>query len=540
MYSQLLHSHLLQSLGNAIVHSLWQSLVLLLIYKAFISLKKDLQPAVKHNLSATFVILTFGWFVFTFQKKYFLSDALVNEVSGSIYQTSPPSFSLINIPTEISAALSIAYLVLLAFLMTRLFFAIGRTLRIHTSSLSPVDEAIAAFTKHASTLLKIKRKVTVWIGNNISVPATIGFFKPIILLPAVCLTQLTPQQIEAIILHELSHIRRNDFFLNLVLVVIETILFFNPAVFIFMKTIREERENCCDDLVLSNNYEPLHYAKALLTFSREQVMNQKLAMNAASRKHQLLYRIKRITGGDLERQVHFSGRILVFAFIAILFFSFSVFTNHHPGKPGSPDFVVVKNIPSTAGKEILSNSATKSQENPPATKKFTTDSHEETIAKEAPTPFDLVPHLEDISKEIQLSVGKPLEPLNPSNEKIFSDLIEKEANVQVQQTMKQFSEKKLAELFQQKQLIFQNWQLEKEMAYLDQFRKNTGRQLERVMITADSITLHSKIINNKLKEIILQGKKVMESNGDHRIIISPDDNNPVRLKIEKRLRTADI
>lgn len=546
MYSQLLHSHLLQSLGSAIIHSLWQSLLLLVIYKAIVSLKKDLTPAVKHNLSAIFVILTFGWFVLTFQQKYFASSVFVSGIPIQGTPTDSASVSLFNIPTEIAAALSIAYLVLLALLMTRLSFAIARTLRVHTSSLVPVDEAIAAFTKNASGILKIKRKVTVWIGKNISVPATIGFFKPIILLPAVCLTHLTPQQIEAIILHELSHIRRNDFLLNMVLVVIETILFFNPAVFIFMKTIREERENCCDDLVLNNNYEPLHYARALLTFSREQMAHQKLAMNAASRKHQLLYRIKRITGGDLEKPVHFPVRILFFALIAILFFSFSVFTNHHQKNAKVPDLNLTKNfiegkatMPQTSPEkkmtigEVNSIKVTTNQAPKPKANTKT----EEQIN---PAPFGLTTDLEGLTKDIKELVVGSIASVNPANEKLHADLIEKEANVQVQQIMKQFSEKKLAALIQQKQNIFQNEQFEKELAYLDLFRKSTERKLNNIRVSGDSIILHSIKIDNKLKGTHLKGKENVESNQDYQFFITPDAANQIKVKIGKRLRTADI
>lgn len=540
MYSQLLHSHLLQSLGSAIIHSLWQSLVLLLIYKVIISLKKDLSPAAKHNLSAIFVILTFGWFVFTFQKNYFVYGVPVQEMAAGSPQSGGTAFSLINIPTEISAALSVAYLFLLSFLLTRLLFSIIRTLRIHTANLSPVDEAIAAFTNHAVGLLKIRRKVTVWIGKNISTPATIGFLKPIILLPAVCLTHLTPHQIEAIILHELSHIRRNDFFLNMVLVFIETILFFNPAVFFFMKTIREERENCCDDLVLSNNYEPLHYARALLTFSREQLAHQKLAMNATSRRHQLLNRIKRITGGNLEKPVHFSGRIIVFAFISILFLSLSVFTNQHRKNTRVSEPVLVKStvedmvapVHPLLEKIVTLNGNTN--------QKVISENKDKPDEPELPVLAQLSPEIQDLSKNMKGVIENSIATVNPANQKLYADLIEKEAKMQVQHFMKQFPEKKIEELLQQKQRIFNNVQLEKELAYLEQFRINSSRRIPGINISGDSMLLNSKLINDKLKEVIIKGKANIESNPDYQFFIAPDAGKPIKVRIGKRLRTADI
>jgi beta-lactamase regulating signal transducer with metallopeptidase domain len=94
-------------------------------------------------------------------------------------------------------------------------------------------------------------------------PAVIGWIRPIVLLPATALTGLTEAQIEAVIAHELAHIRRFDGFVNLFQIAVETLLFYHPAVWWVSRRIRLERENCCDDAAISIHGDAVDYARAL-------------------------------------------------------------------------------------------------------------------------------------------------------------------------------------------------------------------------------------------------------------------------------------
>ena len=94
-------------------------------------------------------------------------------------------------------------------------------------------------------------------------PTVIGWLKPVVLLPASALAGLTPRQLEAILAHELAHIRRHDYLVNLLQTLVETLLFYHPAVWWLSRRIRVERENCCDDLAVSLCGDPVAYAAAL-------------------------------------------------------------------------------------------------------------------------------------------------------------------------------------------------------------------------------------------------------------------------------------
>ena len=120
------------------------------------------------------------------------------------------------------------------------------------------------FVKQVSYQLGIKKNVTIYLSELVTTPMTIGFLKPIILVPLASINHLSAEQIEAVLLHELAHIKRLDYLFNLFLSVAETILFFNPFSQLISKTIKKERENSCDDWVLQFKYNPSMYAEALL------------------------------------------------------------------------------------------------------------------------------------------------------------------------------------------------------------------------------------------------------------------------------------
>jgi hypothetical protein len=148
--------------------------------------------------------------------------------------------------------------------------------------------------------LGITRAAALCISPLSEVPAVIGHLKPVVLLPAAIIARLTPSQLEAVILHELMHVRRNDYLANLLQHLCETILFFNPFVWWISRAIRIEREHCCDDLVTSRSGDKLGYAKAL-TRIEELRGSPEGALVLAASGGSLKRRISRILGVEKVR-----------------------------------------------------------------------------------------------------------------------------------------------------------------------------------------------------------------------------------------------
>jgi len=111
--------------------------------------------------------------------------------------------------------------------------------------------------------LGIRRVVRFCSSSLLNVPAVVGWFRPVVLLPLSALSGLSAEQLEAVIAHELGHIKRFDAFVNLFQIGVETLLFYHPAVWWVSRSIRDEREHCCDDVAVAMMGNPLDYAKAL-------------------------------------------------------------------------------------------------------------------------------------------------------------------------------------------------------------------------------------------------------------------------------------
>jgi beta-lactamase regulating signal transducer with metallopeptidase domain len=115
-----------------------------------------------------------------------------------------------------------------------------------------------------------------------------------VLLPISAVTHMPPAQLEALLAHELAHIRRHDYLANLLQTAVETLLFYHPAVWWVSDRIRAERENCCDDAALRVVKDPITYARALATL--EEMRSPRLALAPAGNGGDLMDRIRRITG----------------------------------------------------------------------------------------------------------------------------------------------------------------------------------------------------------------------------------------------------
>jgi beta-lactamase regulating signal transducer with metallopeptidase domain len=111
--------------------------------------------------------------------------------------------------------------------------------------------------------LGLRRVIEYCESRQIDAPAVIGWFQPVVLLPVTALTGLSREQLEAVIAHELAHIKRLDAFVNLFQIFVESVLFYHPAVWWASHRIRTEREHCCDDIAITICGDRLQYARAL-------------------------------------------------------------------------------------------------------------------------------------------------------------------------------------------------------------------------------------------------------------------------------------
>jgi bla regulator protein blaR1 len=215
---------------------------------------------------------------------------------------------------------SIVYLVLLVLPLLNFIRNYRYVQAIRQYGISKADAQWRMFVQKISAQMGITKPVHVWMSEFITSPVTIGYLKPIILLPVAAINHLSTQQTEAVLLHELSHIKRFDFLINLITRAIQTILYFNPFVNAFAKIIETEREKNCDEIVLQFQYEPHGYASALLALEKAaHTSSHTLAVPASGgKRNDLLTRIETIMG--IRKKPVFSFNKLAGVMAALLCF----------------------------------------------------------------------------------------------------------------------------------------------------------------------------------------------------------------------------
>ncbi len=319
----LYQSAFLKALGWALLNSLWQMALLWLVYVGFTMNGKKLLSRQRHAIALLSLAGGSLWFLATLVIN--LYKAASDPQAITLYVTeNEPAFNN-TLPGIISnwfepalPFLSLAYLVAAAFLFVRFYFQYRHTQRLFTTGLQKADVEWRLFLKNAVQHLGIKKKVHIWLSSLVDTPVTFGIFKPVILLPVAAVNHLTLKQAEAIILHELNHIRRNDYLVNLLISCVDVILFFNPFARLLTGIIRKERENCCDDLVLQFCYEPHSYASALLKLEQNRVNTNELALAATGKdKFFLLNRVKRILGNEPTANP-FNQKLIAYLLSALL------------------------------------------------------------------------------------------------------------------------------------------------------------------------------------------------------------------------------
>lgn len=169
-----------------------------------------------------------------------------------------------------------------------------------------IDERWTGALRRCAKGLGLSRSILLLQSARVTVPMTIGFIRPAVLIPASLASGLTPLQIQGILAHELAHICRHDYLVNLIQTTIETLLFFHPAVRWIGQVIRQERENCCDDLAADVIGSPRDYAATLVRV--EELCQADPAVSLAMTGGLLLPRIQRLLGKPQPRTV-FNGHL---------------------------------------------------------------------------------------------------------------------------------------------------------------------------------------------------------------------------------------
>ncbi|MDB5339888.1 MAG: blaR1 8 [Planctomycetaceae bacterium] len=206
------------------------------------------------------------------------------------------------------------YLAGVAMMLLRLTVGLWGGWKLRRRSSPVAETALLQALRRQSNSLGLRFLPLLAFCDQVAIPTVIGVLRPTILLPLSLTSGLTPEQIETILAHELAHVRRYDHLVNLLQRLVESVLFFHPAVWWLSNQIRVERELCCDDLVLACGAQPLDYAQSLLRvaeLSRMSKLNRSVSavsLLATGQPSKLRQRIARLLGDATETPVRLQHR----------------------------------------------------------------------------------------------------------------------------------------------------------------------------------------------------------------------------------------
>ncbi len=307
-----------EAVGMTLLHSLWQgaiwSMVLLLARQAF----KDANRRYFAGL------ITFGGFFLGVALTMYLIWPQMNA------STTNESFTILLSDTAVPAerlGMDLHFLMpwfINFWLIGTLLFVLRMVAGFHylgrLTALSQADVPLEWDEKirQIAADLGINRGIRVLGSVHVDMPMIYGHIRPVLLLPVTLLSGLSATQLEAIFAHELAHIRRHDFLVNILQRSVEAIFFFNPFVWWISKMINNERERCCDDLAVAYCSDRRLYVEALSSLETYRVAGSGLAMGLSADKGDLLHRIRRLLEPDYRQGGNYRLVVLAFVFTAAL------------------------------------------------------------------------------------------------------------------------------------------------------------------------------------------------------------------------------
>ncbi len=294
-------------------HSLWEGLVFVIITGIVMSLTKKSRPAIRYNL------LSFQFLLFILVSVLTFIRELSTRISSNVYlgtinlhgiliqeKIQQRPFFYYGGKQQILNTIA-GFISLHASLISTIWFIILSVKAVKIISTVIFTQHIrdhrtydpSAYWKNKTALLctqlQISKPVMLLESEIIKLPAVFGHLKPVIFIPLGLLANLPPEQVEATLIHELAHIRRSDYLVNFLQNIAETLFFFNPAVLWISSLIREERENCCDDIAIGQTKDKKQFIQTLISFRELSIYNNsKQVIAFPGNDNRLVNRVKRI------------------------------------------------------------------------------------------------------------------------------------------------------------------------------------------------------------------------------------------------------
>ncbi|MCE6990703.1 M56 family metallopeptidase [Dyadobacter sp. CY323] len=309
IFFDLFTSASVSALGWTLIHSVWQAALLMLLAIATFYILKKKTANVRYLAAVAFLSTQLFTSIATFFYYYTKSTPALSvpkTFANSLTFTNvrQVSFSATELPFSMKLQgwlsmhlheLVICWMIGAAVLLLRFLGGWLFTEKLRYDAKVVMDREWRARFGVIVAKMNISQSIEFKETAKILTPMVIGAFSPVILIPIGLLSGFSTSQVEAILAHELAHIRRNDYLVNMLQSFVEVVFFFHPAIWWLSERIRTEREHCCDDIALSVCGDKMSLAHALVKVAEWQTA-PRMAMAFASKKPLLLRRVQRVLG----------------------------------------------------------------------------------------------------------------------------------------------------------------------------------------------------------------------------------------------------
>lgn len=323
----ILSSEILSTLGWTLVHSIWIGGIVFIIAWMLLYFFRNSKANYRYIIATGSLVAYLSTVTYTFfninasQSIQFSFNLNISEniqtISSVILEKSRLNnlingFSFSSIENYINdniPVLVVIWLVGLTFFCFRFMGGLFYTYRLRSKSKEIWNGEISTTIRNISQKIGLKSKIQLKESAFISTPMVIGFIKPIILLPLGMANGLSLHQVEAILFHEIAHIYRFDYLVNLIQSLVEVLLFYHPVVWWLSAHIRSERENICDDIALRHTGNAINYAKALTSLQELNNQSPDIVLAFSNKKYRFMNRIRRLLGLPLIENNFIEGLI---------------------------------------------------------------------------------------------------------------------------------------------------------------------------------------------------------------------------------------
>ncbi len=339
--TNLLFSSLAEALGWTLIHALWQGFLIVLTVALLMHLTRESRSAVRYQIGVVGLLAQVLASAVTFGMIYEphalpVSGAFSPYVFNAVVVATANESWMANTQAFLNAHLAEvvwAWMVGVGVFGVRLVGGWVYVQRLRQTATIPVPATLTQAAERIARDLNVSARLR--LSARVSGPMVVGVLKPVVLWPVGLLAGLSATDVEAILAHELAHVRRHDYALNVLQSVVEVLYFFHPALWWLSARVREEREHCCDDVAVSVVGDARVLARALAhveEWQRQTETTPVLAMAFAGKRQLLLHRVRRMLGVQTRPLVS-NGSLAGLTLATLFLLSVSVYAVKRADEP---------------------------------------------------------------------------------------------------------------------------------------------------------------------------------------------------------------